>query len=145
MTVERLLTAAEIIARHGDRATSEWFAGAVDRWLCHQFSLEDALSLSSPGPGQRSARTAYQRAQRDHHLRLAFAEIDATLGPCARCERLAGEISRFMAIIWPRWRDRPAPPEDASKLRHHLFMAAKATGGELSLTWRSLYRIMFES
>lgn len=144
MSVERLLVAAEAIDRHADPETARWFARAIDRWLNHGFALEDSLGLASPGPGQRSARTRYVRQLRDHHLQAAYAEIDAGLGPCPRCERLAAEISRFMAIIWPRWRDLAEPPDDASNLRRHLFMAAKATGGELSLSWRRVYGIMFE-
>ena len=144
MTVEKLLTAAEIIGQHGDQATAEWFACALDKWLHHGFALEDSLGLASPGPGQRTARTRYALQLRDHHLILAFAEIDQDLGPCPRCERLAAEITRFMAIIWPRWRDLAEPPDDTSNLRRHLFMAAKATGGELSLSWRRVYGIMFE-
>ena len=142
MTVERLLTAAEAIDRHADPETAEWFSQAIDRWLNHGFALEDALSISSPGPGQRAARTRYVRQLRDHHLRAAFEQIDADLPTTVRAERLASEINRFLSVFWLKWSALSAPPEDCSRLRFHLWYATRAAGGDLPAGWRSLFRIV---
>ena len=74
---------------------------------------------------------------RDELLREAHGLMDGR--PWGRCVQLAAEIHRFEALVWPRWRDRAAPPEPCSALRRYLFEARKL--GPLPTTPRQLRNI----
>lgn len=58
----------------------------------------------------------------------------------AKSVALASEIDKFQAIVWPRWRDFPSPPQGCSELRRYLFEARRL--GELPSSERRLYSIL---
>lgn len=59
--------------------------------------------------------------------------------PWGRCVVLEREIATFEGILWPRWRDREAPPEPYSELRRRLFEARRL--GPLPSTARQILNI----
>jgi len=78
-----------------------------------------------------------RRQRRDQLLREAHGLMSGT--PWGRCVALEREIAQFESILWPRWRDRAAPPEPCSALRRHLFEARRL--GPLPTTARQLRNI----
>ena len=78
-----------------------------------------------------------RRRERDDYLREAYGLMSGA--PWGRCVQLAAEIHRFEALVWPRWRDRAAPPEPCSALRRHLFEARRL--GQLPTSARQLRNI----
>jgi hypothetical protein len=79
-----------------------------------------------------------RRRARDELLREAHGLMSGT--PWGRCVQLEAEISRFEAVLWPRWRDRDTPPEGCSMLRSLLFRARQC--GPLPATARQLRNII---
>ena len=79
-----------------------------------------------------------RRGERDDYLRKAQALMSGT--PWGRCVQLEAEIHRFEALVWPKWRDRAAPPEPCSVLRRYLFEARRC--GLLPATARQLRNIV---
>lgn len=116
--------AARLAAQAPPESPESDFARAVERWsLGAVDTLDEALGLVG-APGRERAATRWRRAQRDRHLRRALALVEGD-SPWRRCLALEREIERFESVIWPRWRDRTAPPPEASRLRAELFQARR--------------------
>ena len=101
-----------------------WFDRGIEEFLSRQGPLDECLNLTG-GPGMRKALTVYLIHRRDYHLRQAWLTLAAS-SPWKRSVALAGEIKRFEARVWPRWRDLSEPPPGSSDLRTHLFHAFRA-------------------
>jgi len=115
---------------------------ALRQWLCA--GLQALGEGADPRPALGLApvdRCRLRRAARDRWLRHA-CRLMKELSDWGRCCELEGEVGRFEAIIWPRWRERPDPPEGASELRTALFRARQH--GELPSTARQLRNICGE-
>lgn len=105
-----------------DPAVADWAATGLRLHLEFQGwePLDSCLGLREPSARLRKAR-------RDSHLRHAWdaVALGADVTPWARSRRLAKAIRRFQDGDWPRWRDRDAPPPEASDVKAHLFAAFK--------------------
>jgi hypothetical protein len=86
--------------------------------------LDEALGLT--GGGRRTFRQRLLQRLRDEHLARAVRAVaaDEQLPLWPRCQRLAPEIRRFLAIAWPRARRLDAAPGDWPAYRRALFDAA---------------------
>lgn len=113
------------------------FCDGVRRWISEGGSLDAALGLCGE-VGIETARTRYLRAQRDYHLRQAHGLVSGD-SAWSRSVVLAEEVSRFLSLVWPRWRDLSEPPEGCSDLRRHLFLAHRS--GSLPESPRQLHVI----
>lgn len=116
-----------------DRA---WLAAGVKRWIMGDVPLDAALDLSG-GQGLRSARTRLRTEARDELLRQAHSMMDGQ--PWHRSIELAREILDFQSMLWPKWKDRPEPPHDCSRLRGLLFAAQQF--GQLPRSERRIHDI----
>lgn len=89
--------------------------------------LDEALGLT--GGGRRTFRWRLLVRLRDEHLARAAQTVaaDDQLPLWPRCQRLAPEVRRFLAVAWPRARRLPAAPEDWPAYRRALF-DARCTG-----------------
>lgn len=119
--IENLLRLAQIAETHGEPDLAAWLGEGLRRYLFDRKTLEQALGAAG-GRGKRTARQQYLQMRRNQALRAAWGLCDGDT-PWQRTLTLATEINRFQAILWPRWRDRDAPPENVSDLRHALFVA----------------------
>ncbi|NUZ06064.1 hypothetical protein [Piscinibacter koreensis] len=98
-------------------------------WLCRGFSA--FLASGGKLPLERCLRLptnerALRRARRDHWLRLAWQEIDATVSSWRRSEMLAVEVHRFQIGKWLRWANFEQAPAGASALDSALFEAFRS-------------------
>jgi hypothetical protein len=85
------------------------------------FGTDPRETLGLSGADARDAR----RARRNFFLKRALRQLPpGTVG--GRCKELQKEISTFLAILWPRWREMSIPPEGTSELRACLFHARRA-------------------
>ncbi|MDO9072601.1 MAG: hypothetical protein Q7U73_05000 [Rubrivivax sp.] len=110
--------------------TREWLLKGVLASARHGLPLDEALCLA--GGGARTLRRRLLTRRRDAHLAEALAAVALGDEPTdwERCRRLATEIRRFKAAVWPRARKWDAPPTDWPAWKAALFRAAQ-TGIEL--------------
>ena len=99
------------------------------RWLRKGFSA--FLASGGKLPLERCLRLptnerALQRAQRDHWLRVAWQQVDATASAWRRSEMLANEVHRFQAIKWARWSQLSEAPAGARAVDQALFEAFRS-------------------
>jgi hypothetical protein len=121
------------------RASSENYWVVVRGLPFHEPDLRLLLGEALGLDGMARARLL--RARRDHHLRQAAARLLPDGRPFACACRLAPELRRFEAIVWPRLRHLPAPPAGASELRAHLWHVLHI-GLEVPTSERHLHRIL---
>lgn len=113
-----------------------WLAAGLRRWLAGDSTLDGALDLAG-GQGLRSARTRLRTEARDQLLREAHTLMSGP--PWHRSIELAREIFDFQSMLWPKWKDRPEPPHDCSRLRGLLFAAQQF--GQLPRSDRRIHDI----
>jgi len=81
---------------------------------------------------------AVRLARRNFYLLQALRLIQGD-SRRARLMGLQKEITRFLSIIWPQWRELSEPPAETSELRSCLFFARRA--GVLPGSYRQLVNI----
>jgi hypothetical protein len=125
-------TAAAALATLADLARFEapevatWAAQAARRLAA---GLDPARALGIDGASLGRARLR----ERNQHLRAAWAAVspDVDLPNRQRALLLLQAAHRFETTLWPRIRDRDAPPPGLSPVQLHLFGALRAGGGKL--------------
>lgn len=133
-----LLVQAMQEGRPAPAAVAEWVIRGVGAHLERGIALETSLGLGGGSAGRRRARTRWQQSARNAHLRRAHSLREGAT-PWMRSVALEREITRFLGILWPHWRDLDAPPDGASKLRRCLWHARRL--GNLPGTARALHAI----
>ncbi len=115
-----LMTHGEI-----DPLVREWLLKGVLASARRGVPLDEALGLA--GGGARTLRRRLLTRRRDAHLADALAAVAVGDEPTdwERCRRLAVEIRRFKAAVWPRARKWDAPPTDWPAWKAALFHAAQ--------------------
>jgi hypothetical protein len=142
--VERLVELAAQLDKNPAANQSHWFIEAIADWLNGDApSLDAALGLTADGPGKRTALTKWRRQQRNKWI-CAAADCVEGAGSWQKSVNLAPEIKTFEAIIWPKWKTKKEPPNDASQLRRALFYA-RQYGGRLPGTAQGIDDVIFSS
>ena len=130
--LDELERAARALEQVPDRRAREWLSICLAE-LAEGQDPRPALGLASQDFAQ------LKKSRRNYWLVQAYGLIPGN-NPTERCQALATAASRFEAIVWPRWRDRQSPPEDASNLHACLFRARKA---DLLPGFRQLFNIVY--
>jgi hypothetical protein len=144
--IRRLLKVLEIVEKHSDQETADWFKNGVERYLVNRKrpSLEKSLDLASPGPGKPEPRRRFTKAERNRLIKEAFDLLDPKQSPTTRCDYMAKEIRDFQARIWPQWMANDTPPANSSEFRQLLFMAMKTGKKAMPSDWRSVWKVVFD-
>lgn len=116
--IDRLLGIAERLRAAGDCEDADWLRVAVMRHIETNESLDRGLGVV--GNLGRSPRFDYLRRERNRHL----ADALECLG--GEYARLADEVARFEARIFPTWKHRPDPTRDWSPARTAIHRAFRA-------------------
>ena len=132
MSLHRLLRLADSDQIPAD--CRAWLRDGLDLFVDGGESLESCLDV-------RQVSEQIFEIRRNRHLRRAAAVLPK-MSQWRKAVILAEEVSRFEAIIWPSWRLMPGPPEIASKLRRHLFLARRQKA--IPTSPRQLHRILTE-
>lgn len=136
--VHHLLRLQSLAEQSGDAELATWFGDGLDAYLFADVPLEQALDLRADGRGKYTARRLYLLNQRNAAIRAAWSLCEAE-SPWLRSVALADQVSRFRAILWPRWRSLSDPPDNASDLRRHLFRAHRC--GDVPASATRLHQI----
>jgi len=142
--IKHLLSVLATVEKHGDPETAAWFRKGCNHYLTgkDRTSFDKALGFASTR-GKYTARTLFQRSERNRYIKNAFYCIDPDQGSTKRCELMAEAIRTFETRVYPRIKDLDAAPADMSELRQYLFMAKK-TGAGLSTDWRTIYKWIYD-
>ena len=132
MSLDRLLKLADSDALPAE--CRQWLQSGLDRYVDGGESLESCLDV-------RCEEEQIFTIRRDRHLRHAAAALPR-MTQWQKAVVLAKEAARFEVILWPKWRLKPEPPEVASKLRRHLFLARREK--QIPESPRQIHRILTE-
>ena len=132
MSLHKLLKLADSDRLPAD--CKQWLQSGIDRYVDGGESLEICLSV-------RCEEAQIFELRRNRHLRRAAAALPRS-SQWLKAVNLAREVRYFERAIWPNWRLKPGPPEVASKLRRHLFLARRQKA--IPTSPRQLHRILTE-
>jgi len=100
----------------------------------------DAIESWSPDIGLWVRAALDPRGARDRAVRSAAALL-AQPSRSAAAKELEAQLGRYLANVWPRDRQKPAPPASASPLRRELWRIAYLTDGE-GLRFRTIFDLI---
>jgi hypothetical protein len=128
--------AARLAAGQADPDALLWLQQGLAEWIREDGAMRLERCLRLPTTPAR-----LRLLQRDFWLFEAARALE-----CASswhgAVQLAGELATFISRgPWRIWRNQPAPPDEASKLRRALFHVARLRGGR-TLSEKQVYRIV---
>jgi len=123
----------------------EWLLTAFLHYLRHggKDPLDRFLGLAPIDAGKSSLSTRLGLLSRNIHLVESLRKIalDDSVTGWGRCQRLAGEISKFESRTWKLYRQLPEPPAIWPEWQQGLFRAYK-TGARVPRSAHALYGIL---
>jgi len=123
----------------------EWLLKAFLHYLHHggEYPLDRFLGLAPIDAGTSSLSTRLGLFKRNLHLVEALRKIslDDSVSGWGRCQRLAGEITKFEGRTWKLYRHLPEPVESWPAWQQDLWRAYK-TGVRIPLTAHALHKIL---
>lgn len=123
----------------------EWLLKALLHYLHHggEYPLDRFLGFAPIDAGTSSLSTRLGLFKRNLHLVEALRKIalDDSVTGWGRCQRLAGEITKFDGHTWKLYRQLPEPPESWPVWQQDLFRAYQ-TGVRMPRTAHALYKIL---
>ena len=123
----------------------EWLIKAFLHYLHHggEYPLDRFLGLAPIDAGKSSLSTRLGLLKRNLHLvdSLHNIALDDSVSNWGRCQRLAGEISKFESRTWKLYKHLLDPPSDWPAWQQALFLAYK-TGLRVPQTPHALHNII---
>lgn len=123
----------------------EWLLKAFLHYLHHggEYPLDRFLGLAPIDAGTTSLSTRLGLLKRNLHLAAALRSIalDESVTGWGRCQRLAGEITKFEGHLWKLYRHLPEPVASWPAWQQDLFRAYK-TGVRIPRTAHALHGIL---
>lgn len=118
-----------------------WLRSGLHTFLASGgMKLDEALEVK-PGKGQSPLPKRYFSIARNYHIRRA-AEYCTATSPWGRSMELADAVKRFASGAWVRTKHNPIPPAFLTPFQWELFMAFRASSGNLPTTARQLDNIV---
>ena len=123
----------------------EWLLSAFLHYLRHggEYPLDRFLGLAPIDAGKSSLSTRLGLLKRNLFLVEALRKIalDDSVTGWGRCQRLAGEVSKFESRTWKLYRHLPEPLASWPEWQQELFHAYK-TGLRVPQSAHALYGIL---
>lgn len=126
-----------------------WVDGLIDDAECVELIREGFRTFYKCGGAVSLERCMYlpaskarfNTAEQNYHLRHAAMLLASDAGVVSSTA-LAAAVNSFLVALWPKWKARREPPDDASQVHAHLFAAARATDGRLPTSVKHCGRII---
>lgn len=118
-----------------------WLRAGLHTFLASGgMKLDEALEVK-PGNGQSPLPKRYASIARNYHIRRAAKYCTAGT-QWTRSMELDAAVKRFASGVWVRTKHNPTPPAFLTPIQWELFMAFRASSGNLPTTARQLDNIV---